>query len=357
MKRWEWLLMASVVAFAFSLLAPQPRDLVKWQPVPTVGLRVQWQRVSTGWQARFVKTSAERRLLLLEAPVAGLANYRTLLVRYRLRLVKGQPPRLAAIAVGPAGAMWFRLGAVLPVERDKERGRNGEAEKQGNGEAEWHLPLAGFNPVAFRQDPPAFDPAKVQRLRVGLVLDGACEGVWEVREIVLSAEPFRPTRPLIVPIVPEASLSLAHHSLAKVKTQIVKGEGDRWVWRTEFVIVGGQHMWVLPSIPVPDADLTGYRGLQLTYRAQLPANIKALLVTLVERDGSHYYTDWLALPSAEWRTMVLPFNEFRLGGWSQDEDGQLDLDEIGSLIVGMHGTTSEREGRGFIEVAAISFVP
>jgi len=116
-------------------------------------------------------------------------------------------------------------------------------------------------------------------------------------------------------------------------------------------------MYILPSISLPDADLTGYSGLQLTYKANLPSGIKALLVTLVEHDGSHYYTDWLATPSDEWRTLVIPFSEFRLGGWSQDENGRLDLDQIGSVIVGMHGTTRESEGRGSIWVASIAFVP
>jgi len=116
-------------------------------------------------------------------------------------------------------------------------------------------------------------------------------------------------------------------------------------------------MYVLPSLPLPDVDLTGYSSLQLTYKATLPFGIKALLVILVEHDGSHYYTDWIATPSEGWRTLVIPFSEFRLGGWSQDENGRLDLDQIGSLIVGMHGTTSESEGRGSIWVASITFVP
>jgi len=88
-------------------------------------------------------------------------------------------------------------------------------------------------------------------------------------------------------------------------------------------------------------------------RAMLKAVVvAALLGTILLASGQ----DDLA-KCGEWRTLVIPFSEFRLGGWSQDENGRLDFDQIGSVIVGMHGTTSESEGRGSIWVASIAFVP
>ncbi len=325
------------------LLASSQDDLTKWRVVPTTGLNVRWKRMGGKLVINFSKLGKERRLLLLETTQPQISKAKSVVLRYRLRLVRGGQLRFAVLAHGDAGEVWFKI--AQPVESvDKEVDRR--------------IPLLGLKPAAFstlQTDP---DMAKIRKLQVGLVLDGVCEGVWEIESISLSAEPFKPTKPLVVSISPQAKLSLAHDPAAKARTEIVKeGPEGKWCWKTEFVIPGGRHMYVLPSLMMPDADLTGYSGLQLTYRANLPSGIKALLIILVEHDGSHYYTDWIATPSGEWRTLVIPFSEFRLGGWSQDENGRLDLDQIGSVIVGMHGTTSEAEGRGSIWVASIAFVP
>ncbi|MFA0743820.1 MAG: hypothetical protein LASZOEIN_000601 [Candidatus Fervidibacter sp.] len=324
------------------LLASGQDDLAKWRVVPTTGLNVRWKRMGGRLVINFSKLGEERRLLLLETTQPQISKAKSVDIRYCLRLVRDGRLRFAVLAYGDAGGVWFKI--VQPVEGVDE-------------EVDWRIPLSGLKPAAFstlQTDP---DIAKIRKLQVGLVLDGICEGVWEIESISLSSKPFKPTKPIVVPISPQAKLSLAHDPAAKVRTEIVKeGPEGKWCWKTEFVIPGGRHMYVLPSLIMPDADLTGYSGLQLTYRANLPSGIKALLIILVEHDGSHYYTDWIATPSGERRTLVIPFSEFRLGGWSQDENGRLDLDQIGSVIVGMHGTASESEGRGSIWVASIAFV-
>jgi hypothetical protein len=325
------------------LLTLSQDDLAKWRVVPTAGLNVRWNWVGGKLVINFAKLGKERRLLLLETAQPQISKAKSVALRYRLRLVRGDRLRFAVLAHGAAGEVWFKI--AQPIESvDKD--------------VDWRIPLTGLKPAAFSTAQSDPDMAKIRKLQVGLVLDGICEGVWEIESVSLSSEPFKPTKPFVVPISPQTKLSLAHDPAAKVRTEIVKeGPEGKWCWKTEFVIPGGRHMYVLPSISLPDVDLTGYSGLKLTYMATLPSGIKALLITLVEHDGSHYYTDWIATPSEGWRTLVIPFSEFRLGGWSQDENGRLDLDQIGSLIVGMHGTTSESEGRGSIWVASIAFVP
>ena len=325
------------------LLASSQDELAKWRVVPTAGLNVRWNWVGGKLVINFAKLGKERRLLLLETAQPQISKAKSVELRYSLRLIKGGQVRFAILAYGAAGEVWFKI--AQPVESvDKD--------------VDWRIPLTGLKPAAFSTAQSDPDMAKIRKLQVGLVLDGICEGVWEIESVSLSSEPFKPTKPFVVPIPPQTKLSLAHDPAAKARTEIVKeGPEGKWCWKTEFVIPGGRHMYVLPSILLPDVDLTGYSGLQLTYRATLPSGIKALLVILVEHDGSHYYTDWIATPSEGWQTLVIPFSEFRLGGWSQDENGRLDLDQIGSLIVGMHGTTSESEGRGSIWVASIAFVP
>jgi len=318
-------------------------ELAKWRVVPTTGLNVSWKRMGGKLVINFSKLGKERRLLLLETIQPQVSKAKSVDIRYRLRLVRGGRLKFAVLVHGDAGEVWFKI--AQPVEIVGE-------------EVDWRIPLSGLKPAAFSTAQTDPDMTKIRKLQVGLVLDGVCEGIWEIESISLSSEPFKPTKPIVVLISPQAKLSLAHDPAAKAKTEIVKeGPEGKWCWKTEFVIPGGRHMYVLPSISLPDADLTGYSGLQLTYKANLPSGIKALLVILVEHDGSHYYTDRIATPSGEWRTLVIPFSEFRLGGWSQDENGRLDLDQIGSVIVGMHGTTSESEGRGSIWVASIAFVP
>lgn len=337
------LVLAMSALLGLSLLTSGQDDLTKWRVVPTAGLNVRWKQVKDGLLINFVKLSKERRLLLLETTQPNIAKAKSVALRYRLRLVRGGMLRFAVLAFGSESEVWFKI--AQPIQATKE-------------EVDWRIPLAGFKPTAFstaRSDP---DMAKIRQLQVGLVLDGVCEGVLEIKSISLSSEPFKPTKPFIIPISPQAKLSLAHDPAAKAKTEIVKeGHDGNWCWKTEFVIPSGRHMYVLPSILMPDTDLTGYSGLQLTYRAKLPSGIKALLITLVEQDGSHYFTDWLATPSEEWLTLTISFSEFRLGGWSKDENGRIDLDQIGSLIVGIHGTTKETEGHGSIWIASIAFVP
>ena len=334
---------AVAVLLGTVLFASGQDGLAKWKVIPTAGLNVRWKQAGGRLVINFSKLGKERRLLLLETTQPQVSKAKSVALRYRLRFVRGGQLRFAVLAHGAAGEVWFKV--AQPVESVGE-------------EVEWRIPLTGLNPAAFSTAQTDPDMTKVRKFQVGLALDGACEGIWEIKSISLSSEPFKPTKPLIVPISPQIKLSLAHDPAAKTRTEIVKeGPEGKWCWKTEFVIPGGRHMYVLPSLPLPDIDLTGYSGLQLTYKATLPSGIKALLVILVEQDGSHYYTDWIATPSDEWRTLVIPFSEFRLGGWSQDENGRLDLDQIGSVIVGMHGTTSESEGRGSIWVASIAFVP
>ncbi|MCX7968982.1 MAG: hypothetical protein N3B10_10935 [Armatimonadetes bacterium] len=326
------------------LFASSQRSKGDWKVLPSNGLSVYWTRTKEGFVAKFLKRGNERRLLMLETTSPNIAKAKSVSLRFRLRFTfvpaSGLETRLALLAFGSRGEVWFKVSNPMKL----------------TGEVEWQMPLTGLQPAAFNSVKAELDLTRIRRLQVGLAIDGACAGVWEVLHIALNTEPFRPTRPFIVPFPPETQLSLTHDPAAEAKTGIVK-EGEKLFWRTEFTIPGGRHMYVLPALTIPDADLTGYSALQLTYRARLPVGVKALLITLVERDGSHYYTDWIAAPAEKWRTLTIPLSEFRLGGWSQDENGKLDLDQIGSIIVGMHGTTSEQKGSGTIWVASISFVP
>lgn len=317
--------------------------LTGWRVVTPVGISARWTRSRDKLVINFAKSGNERRLLLLETTSPDIAKAKSVLLRFKLKLVKGKPPKLAVLAYRASNEVWFKVSPLLALTDE---------------EIEWQLPLTGLRPAAFSVASGEPDLTKIRRLQVGLALDGVCFGVWEIREIALLTKPFRPSRPLVIPISTEIPLSLNRDPAAKARTSIAKeGISGGWCWKTEFTIPGGRHMYVLPSIHMPDMDLTGYSELRITYRAKLPVGIKALLIILVENDGSHYYNDRIAVPTDEWRTLTIPISEFRLGSWSQDENGKLDRDKIESIVVGMHGTTSEQEGHGTILVTSIAFVP
>jgi hypothetical protein len=125
----------------------------------------------------------------------------------------------------------------------------------------------------------------------------------------------------------------------------------------EFNFSGGRHMYMVPSVNAPAADLGGYSGLELTYRASLPEGIDGLLLMLGEQGGAQYYADPPPPAAADWTTLTVPFSAFRLGSWTQDANGSLDLDRVQSIAVGVHGTAAGEGGPGVLYVTGLRFVP
>ncbi|MFN3421709.1 MAG: hypothetical protein ACK40X_08305, partial [Armatimonadota bacterium] len=208
--------------------------LTEWRVVTPVGISAQWTRSRDKLVINFAKSGNERRLLLLETTSPDIAKAKSVLLRFRLTLVKGKLPKLAMLAYGASNEVWFKVSPLWALTDE---------------EIEWQLPLTGFRPAAFSVASGEPDLTKIRRLQVGLALDGACSGVWEIREIALLTKPFRPSHPIVITIVPEITLSLSHDPAAKARTEIVKeGIGGGWCWKTEFTIPGGRHMYVLPSI-------------------------------------------------------------------------------------------------------------
>jgi len=167
------------------LLASSQDDLARWRVVPTAGLNVRWKRMGEKLVINFSKLGKERRLLLLETTQPQISKAKSVSLRYRLRLVRGGQLRFAVLAHGAAGEVWFKI--AQPV---------GDMDK----EVDWRIPLSGLKPAAFSTAQTDPDMAKIRKLQVGLVLDGVCEGVWEIESISLSLEPFKPTKPRVVPI-------------------------------------------------------------------------------------------------------------------------------------------------------------
>jgi hypothetical protein len=203
---------------------------------------------------------------------------------------------------------------------------------------EGRLSVMSLVQAAFSNDASGkLENDNLDKIWLGLVIDGAAKGSFELSEARLTSEPYKPTEPLRITGDGPGTWSLGKDPAVEGKvTTPNEGPDGKPCMRFDFVFPAGRHMYGLPAVPVPQFDLEGYTALRLTYKSILPEGLKGLLISVLERDGSQYCAE--PPGSAEWTTITLPFSELWLGGWSSDENGKLDLEQIGSIIVGTHGT-------------------
>ena len=109
----------------------------------------------------------------------GLADPKALCVRCRLCQSEGQPPRLALVAFEKGGAAWYQVAAT-PL-------------RVGAEFAEARLPLASLRRASFSSaSETSQTSASLEKVWIGLVMDGPAEGVFDLSRATLTAEPFRP---------------------------------------------------------------------------------------------------------------------------------------------------------------------
>ncbi len=112
----------------------------------------------------------------------------------------------------------------------------------------------------------------------------------------------------------------------------------------EIAIVHGppQGTWASAVLPfAAPQKWSAYAGLTFRLKwTELPAS--QLQLHLIEEQGGTYYATFDAGTTAgRWRVVTVPFHDLKLGGWTQDPDGYLNLDRIVSLaIVGTSSTGS-----------------
>jgi hypothetical protein len=173
-----------------------------------------------------------------------------------------------------------------------------------------------------------------------------------------TSEPYRPTEPIRLTGDGPGVWVTGYDPAAQVKVSLPdEGPGGRPCMKAEFAFPGRRHMYVIPALPVPESDLDGYRALRFTYKAKLPRGIAGLLVCLWERGSAQYYADPAPPASDEWKTVTISFEDLKLGAWSKDRNGRLDLDQIASIVIGVHGTAAEDAASGVIWATDVEFVP
>lgn len=295
----------------------------------------------------FDKPGEERRFLALAVPLplrGDPAAAKALEVKYLLNLTAGQPPKLALIAWEKGGGAWYKMAAE-PLEIGEE--------------ATGRLSVTSWSQAAFSQDASgALEWANLEALWLGVVIDGPARGTLELRQARFTSEPYRPSKPLRVTGDGPGQWSAVHDPAVQCTiTTPNEGPGGKPCMRCDFTFPGRRHMYLLPVTPLPPADLQDYRGVQFTYKATIPPGIRGLLVTLWEQGGAQYEGFPYPPPSDDWVTVTMPFQDFKLAGWTRDTNDRLDLDRLTNMVIGVHGSADADVGEGTIWVCDIEFVP
>ncbi|MBC7288647.1 MAG: hypothetical protein H5T86_11535 [Armatimonadetes bacterium] len=348
------MLLSSISGFAVPMAVdfpvgggPHGIDGLRIAPVGGVPAKLTVAQVNGQPVARvsFKKTDGARRMVAVEAVLkSGLGPASSLKLSYLLALSTGKPPLLLAALFERGGAMWFRV-----LREPAVTGRP----------AATLIPLTSLRLAAFTKDDTGkLEWENVEKVWVGMVIDGPAEGTLDITDARFTDEQYKASAPLPVMGPDGGQWSLAHDPRAQctLTTPAEGPEGQRCM-KLEFVFPLGTHMYACPSIAIPAGELEGYGGIQFKYKAQLPQGIVGLLVTLGEDDGSGYEAYPYPPPSDNWQTVTIPFNKFRLAGWTQDENGQLDKGQLRSIVIGAHGTATGDGGKGIIWVADLCMVP
>ncbi len=316
-------------------------------PVGGVQAQLTYARANGRAVARlsFAKSDRSRRLLAVRAPVTRkLAGIRSLKMTYRVDLKEGHAPKAVVAVFERDGAMWFHvLSQPLAVGRV----------------AEVTIPCGSMRLAAFSRDESGqLEWSRVEKAWLGLVLDGPARGVLELHQLHFSTDPFRAAEPLPIPIDQPDKWNVGHDRRVKYTFQAVdEGPQGQKCLKLDFIFPVGKHMYLTPTIRLPECEIEGYSAIRFTYRALLPKGISGLLVTVGELDGSQYEAYPYPPPSQQWRTITIPFTNFRLAGWTRDENGRLDLGQLRRITIGVHGTATGDGGKGTVWIADLWLVP
>ncbi len=277
----------------------------------------------------FRKDGPERRLVAVQAAVPPL-NFapRSISVRCRLVLTKGEAPRLAVIIFKEGAGAWSAVayqplapGQLTDVAFSVQAPVECQFSRDDTGQLEWE---------------------KVRRIWVGAILDGPAAGRLEIYGIRLSPE--RAPLPVLRVPLHELHWSMARHRAVRAELEKVAGPDGQPAIRVRFDLPTGRHIWCLPRAQLPYRSMAGYAAIRFRYRAILPVGIQGLLVQIFEGDGSSYFADPPPPPSAQWRTAVIRFADLKFASWSRDENDRLDLGQVQSFSIGLHGTAAPARG-------------
>ena len=348
-QRITWLLAAALLAGGCGSDDDGPDWIHGWKLAEADNVHAQFKRplpgeTGAGVTVLFDKAGQERRFLRMEAvPGRKSRPVRTVEVRYRLTLSAGPAPRLAVVAFEAGGGAYFSI-APAPLEADRY--------------ATEQISMASPRPAAFsaarlsspksdRDDRLRWD--QLDKLWIGLVMDAPTAGRFKVYGANLRSEPWQPRRSLPVHLDAKGAWDLTKDpAVTATLTTPPEGPKAETCMKLEFTLPGHRHMYVLASTSSPAGDLKAYHGLDLRLKARLPTGDVRLLISLTEEGGAQYYFEPAPPGEDDWTQITIPFSAFQPAGWAPDKNERLDLNRILRVTVGVHGTTSEGLGAGWV---------
>jgi hypothetical protein len=295
-------------------------------------------------RVRYTKTSEERRLIALEAPVsADLTGLKAGELRYRLQITEGAAPRAGVVLFDGDGGSWYKVAA--------------EPLKPG-GFQDARLPLGNLQLASYAEDESGkLELNTVKRAWVALLVDGAGKGTVEISGARLTNEPYKPAGPFRVTGPGAGTWGISQDPAVSGKvTTVPDGCEGRPCIKYEFSVPAGRHMYAIPNTSIAAGEYDGYSALRFRYKAAIPTGMK-LLVTLPEKAGAAYYVEPAGPWAGEWTTMTVPFSDLKLASWGQkDANGKFDPGDISGVQIGCHGTPAAA-GPGWLWVADVELLP
>ena len=328
--------------------APQPvgvgggdNGLGGLQPAAVGGLKVSVKAAADALALTFDKAGPERRLLAVEgAPQGDLSWVKTIAATYQLDLTGGEA-RLAVVLFDQDGGVWYKIA--------------GETCSTGAA-TDASLSVKSLSQATFSEDQDnQLGWNALRRVWLGIVIDGQAKGTLKLLKAQFSPDEYKPSKPLAVAFKDAKAWSTSQDGAVKsTLTTPNAGPDGQLCLQLDVTFPAGRHMYCLPAVGLPRAEMDGYRALSFKLKGAVPKPIGKLLVSVFEADGSQYYME--PADSAEWQTIELPFDKFKLGSWTKDENDQLDLGQVNRVSIGCHGT-AEGDGKGLLTVCDIKFVP
>lgn len=290
------------------------------------------------------KTEDYRQLAAIEMPVAQLSSsIKAFELRASAKVAEGMEARAVCILFDGAGHAWKKLVKdPLPAA----------------GLVTVRFPLAFFAPAGFNPDVGELRLEKVTRVWVGVALDGVGKAELRLAEPHFTSEVRVPDQPLAITVTDQSLWTVGADAAVEQTLAIVpEGPGGTECMRFDFDVPGGRHMFAIPAVRLPELEWEGYGALRVTWKGNTPPEMTTLLM-LAESDGSQYMAESAPTILADWNTVTVPFSDFKLGGWTQDENSQLDLTQVSQLSTGMHGTPAVADRfQATLWVSAIELLP
>lgn len=299
-----------------------------------------------GYVLTFAKAGNERRMVAVEIPVEGLTNvYKSLNATVNLKFDKELECRpVVYLRERESGRVWISSGIQLEA---------GTSQKIGVCLLAKRMRLLRY--MQIKGESPEFDISKINQVSFGLLVDGVGEGELSIAALSLSESSIRATKPHVLELIPAKNWrGGADKAVKNIKYLDIKDGNDRVV-RTEFTFPQNAHMFFLPTMHFPEFNYGMYSGIRLTYRAQLAPRLSNLLVMAQGTGGAYVFSG--VKPTAEWKTVDLPFDACKGAGWLKQVKGKpLPVDSLMGLTVGCHGNASKTT-LSWIEVKRIELYP